>query len=95
MLRRGPSAVVAFVLTQQRSPVPSFSHTTSSTVWAAKVPTVPVQMAVSSFGNQKGLIVCMDDSGMLTVNYLGERYHMESICVVSTICSSACQRVAR
>lgn len=41
-------------------------------VWAAKVPTVPVQMAVTSFGNQKGLIVCMDDSGGLSINYMGE-----------------------
>jgi hypothetical protein len=29
-------------------------------------------MTVSSFGNQKGLIVCMDDSGMLTISYLGK-----------------------
>lgn len=43
-----------------------------SIVWAAKVPTVPVQMAVTSFGNQKGLIVCMDDCGGLSINYMGE-----------------------
>ena len=41
-------------------------------VWAAKVPSVPVQVAVGSFGNQKGLIVCLDDEGRLSVNYLGE-----------------------
>jgi len=32
---------------------------------------VPVQMAVTSFGNQKGLIVCMDDAGGLSINYMG------------------------
>eukprot|EP01032_Pedospumella_encystans_P011289 gene11289-13134_t len=48
-------------------------------VWAAKVPTVPVQMAVTSFGNQKGLIVCMDDSGGLSINYMGTRPPMNSV----------------
>lgn len=42
------------------------------TVWAAKVPSVPVQMAVTSFGNQKGLIVTIDDTGTLSVSYLGD-----------------------
>lgn len=41
-------------------------------VWAAKTASVPVQMAVSSFGNQRGLIVTLDDSGSLSISYLGE-----------------------
>lgn len=50
----------------------SISFPSLWTAWAAKVPTVPVQMAVTSFGNQKGLIVCLDDSGGLSISYLGE-----------------------
>jgi hypothetical protein len=50
--------------------LPSLPIRTS--VWAAKTPTVPVQMHVTSFGNQKGLIVTLDDEGGLAVSYLGE-----------------------
>ena len=42
-------------------------------VWAAKLPITPVQMAVSRFGNQSGLIACIDDTGVLSINYLGTR----------------------
>lgn len=54
------------------------------TVWAAKVPSVPVQMAVTSFGNQKGLIVTMDDCGNLAISYLGKIIIM--YCVIINIC---------
>lgn len=42
-------------------------------VWAAKAPTVPVQMAVASFGGQHGLIVTVDDRGSLCASYLGTK----------------------
>jgi hypothetical protein len=51
-------------------------------VWAAKTPTVPVQMHVTSFGNQKGLIVTLDDEGGLAVSYLGEYLRCAMGCVV-------------
>lgn len=31
--------------------------------WAAKMLTVPVQMAVADFGGQRGLVVTLDDCG--------------------------------
>lgn len=34
--------------------------------WSAKVDTVPIQMAVGQFGDQKGLIVTLDDTGKET-----------------------------
>lgn len=42
-------------------------------VWAAKLLQVPVQMGVATFGNQKGLVVTLSDSGHLAINYLGTR----------------------
>ena len=41
-------------------------------VWAAKTYSVPVQLAVADFCGQKGLIVSIDDSGTLSIHYLGE-----------------------
>jgi hypothetical protein len=32
-------------------------------VWAAKTHSVPVQMVVSTFGNQKGTVMNYDDDG--------------------------------
>jgi hypothetical protein len=43
-------------------------------------------MAVTSFGNQKGLIVCMDDSGTLSISYLGEYYIFVFFDVFYTCC---------
>lgn len=42
-------------------------------VWAAKVASVPVQVAVNNFGTKRGLIVTIDDTGMLNVSYLGTK----------------------
>ena len=42
-------------------------------VWAAKLSSVPVQMAVSDFGGQRGLIVTLDDSGKLSVGFMGTK----------------------
>jgi Bardet-Biedl syndrome 9 protein len=42
-------------------------------VWAARLTFTPVHMEVSTFGGTKGLIVAVDDGGMLTVNYLGTK----------------------
>ena len=41
--------------------------------WAAKIPTIPLQMTVSQFGPQKGLVVSMDDTGNLSIGYLGTK----------------------
>jgi hypothetical protein len=40
-------------------------------VWAAKTTSVPVQIAVANFGKQKGLLVTIDDEGILAISYLG------------------------
>ena len=42
-------------------------------VWAAKTYSVPVQMAVADFCGQKGLIVSIDDSGTLSIHFLGKK----------------------
>ena len=42
-------------------------------VWAAKTYSVPVQMAVADFCGQKGLIVSIDDSGTLSIHFLGNK----------------------
>ncbi len=41
--------------------------------WAAKVSSVPVQIAVGRFGTQSGLIVTIDDVGQLSIGYLGTK----------------------
>jgi len=46
--------------------------------WAAKLPhitseRVPVQVEVSTFGDQSGLIVTLDDKGKLYIGYLGTK----------------------
>ena len=42
-------------------------------VWATKTTSTPVQMEVGTFGDQKGLIVTIDDSGSLCLSYLGTK----------------------
>ena len=42
-------------------------------VWAARLTFTPIHMEVATFGGTKGLIVAVDDSGMLTVNFLGTK----------------------
>ena len=42
-------------------------------VWAAKVDRPPVHIAVGDFGQQKGLIVQLDDTGRLSLSYLGTK----------------------
>lgn len=49
-----------------------------SIVWAAKLPHITservlVQVEVSTFGDQAGLIVSLDDKGKLHIGYLGTR----------------------
>jgi hypothetical protein len=51
-------------------------------VWAAKLPAVPVHVSVADFGSQKGLIVTVDDSGKLSLGYLGTKPPLSA--VVST-----------
>ena len=40
-------------------------------VWAAKLPSVPVQMAVCDLGGVRGLVVTLDESGRLSVGFMG------------------------
>lgn len=40
-------------------------------VWSATVESPPVALAVATFGFQEGLIVTLDETGVLVVNYLG------------------------
>lgn len=47
--------------------------------WAAKVPSVPVQIAVGNFGGQSGLVVTIDDSGRLVCGYLGTKPPLTSV----------------
>jgi hypothetical protein len=42
-------------------------------VWAAKLASVPVQLCVANFGSQRGLVVTVDDSGKLSLGYLGTK----------------------
>lgn len=42
-------------------------------IWATKVMNPPVQMQVAEFGGVKGLVVTIDEQGMLCLNYLGTR----------------------
>ena len=42
-------------------------------MWAAKLSSVPVQMAVSDFGGQRGLVVTLDDTGKLSVGFMGTK----------------------
>ena len=48
-------------------------------VWAAKLPTVPVQMAVSDFGGQKGLVVTLDDTGRLSIGFMGTKPPLSAV----------------
>jgi len=40
-------------------------------IWAAGTPSVPCQVRVGSFGGSPGMIVMLNDTGRLSVNYLG------------------------
>lgn len=42
-------------------------------VWAVRVPSAPVYMTVSSFGGQRGLVVSIDETGYLSIGYLGTK----------------------
>lgn len=42
-------------------------------VWAARLTSTPVHMNVSSFGGQRGLIVVIDETGFLSINYMGTK----------------------
>lgn len=42
-------------------------------VWAVTVQSVPVQIGLGEFGNQKGLLVTLDDAGKLNIGYLGTK----------------------
>lgn len=48
-------------------------------IWASKVPSVPVQLGVANFGDQKGLIVTLDEGGKLSLNYLGTKPPTNSV----------------
>jgi len=48
-------------------------------MWAAKLRTVPVAVAVASFGGFKGMIVTLDDTGLLSVGYLGTKPPINAI----------------
>jgi Bardet-Biedl syndrome 9 protein len=47
--------------------------------WAAKSTSTPVHLAVATFAGQKGLITAMDDSGYLTVSFLGTKPAIQPI----------------
>lgn len=42
-------------------------------VWAAKLRNVPVSLSVASFGGLRGMLVVLDDTGSLSVGYLGTK----------------------
>lgn len=48
-------------------------------VWAAKLSTVPVQMAVSDFGGQKGLVVTLDETGRLSIGFMGTKPPLSAV----------------
>jgi Bardet-Biedl syndrome 9 protein len=43
----------------------------TSLLWAAKLGYAPVAVAVASFGGVKGLVVCLDEQGKLSITYMG------------------------
>ena len=48
-------------------------------MWAAKCPSVPVQMAVCDIGLHKGLILTIDDVGNLRLSYLGTKPPLNTV----------------
>lgn len=48
-------------------------------VWAARLPAPPVYMTVSAFGGQRGLVVTIDDTGYLTISYLGTKPPVQAV----------------
>lgn len=66
-----------FILANQDKTIQIFSD--FNLVWAAKVSSVPVQMSVNAFGGKKGLIVTVDDSGMLQISYIGTKPPANSV----------------
>ena len=48
-------------------------------VWAAKLSTVPVQMAVSDFGGQRGLVVTLDETGRLSIGFMGTKPPLSAV----------------
>jgi len=42
-------------------------------VWAVTTQNIPVQIEISNFGKQRGLIVAIDDTGVLNIGYLGTK----------------------
>lgn len=60
-----------FILAGQDNTIQVFSS--FNLTWAAKLNCTPVQMGVTRFGHQDGLIACIDDAGYLSINYLGTR----------------------
>jgi hypothetical protein len=40
---------------------------------------VPVQMAVSDFGGQKGLVVTLDDTGRLSIGFMGTKPPLSAV----------------
>ena len=60
-----------FLLANQDCTIQVYSN--FNLVWATKVDSVPVQMVVADFGNQEGLIVTINDTGKLSLGYLGTK----------------------
>ena len=60
-----------FLLANQDCTIQVYSN--FNLVWATKVDSVPVQMVVADFGNQNGLIVTINDTGKLSLGYLGTK----------------------
>jgi Bardet-Biedl syndrome 9 protein len=48
-------------------------------MWVAKLSSVPVHLTTGAFAGQKGLIVSIDDSGYLSVNFLGTKPAVNTI----------------
>ena len=59
------------VLVASASPSKVFVYSTSKLEWACGVPSNPVVMSVANFGDLMGLIICLDEFGVLSINYLG------------------------
>jgi Bardet-Biedl syndrome 9 protein len=66
-----------FLLAYQDSTVQIFSG--FQLTWAAKATSVPVHLSVATFAGQKGLIVSIDDTGYLSVSFLGTKPAIQPI----------------
>lgn len=69
--KSGQSGIDNFLLASHDGTIQVYSR--FNLVWAAKFDKTPVSMCVAEFGQQPGLLVTLDDTGSLSISFMGTK----------------------